>query len=426
MPAAPSGSNATASDVVDVAVDVDARATQRAFRLARAGIRSMVERYFQNNAAAQAACAELLKRSGADMSVYANVDAVVREIPLDHLAFRTFGMEDLGIDGVCEMFEAAGYATVSEEEHPGAVLEFPEKHVRARWMRPPSTPEGEVPLPRIFVSELVVDECEPRLRDALKEIMSRVREGDVVTSGEWAEGRNARWQLPTASQYGRVQRLSEYASWTLLHGYAVNHAAVSLFQLKKKYPGTPVRSLEDVEELFAEHPMLGKRRWNDAGGRIKRSASGDLLQSSLMAEPHKFNLFKNVEKVPGLYHSHDFEEVFKLYSLPGSYIEFVERLPRPENADKAFEDLEEVDLRDGFESASANKIFDSTSTYNIGGGSRLGASQDAAQGAAPSHGAEKQRKFKPSSMAPTVAGAASEGRGAQAPAGADDVVIDLT
>ena len=208
-----------------------------------------------------------------------------------------------------------------------------------------------------------------------------------MTSGEWAEGRNARWQLPTASQYGRVQRLSEYASWTLLHGYAVNHAAVSLFQLKKKYPGTPVRSLEDVEELFAEHPMLGKRRWNDAGGRIKRSASGDLLQSSLMAEPHKFNLFKNVEKVPGLYHSHDFEEVFKLYSLPGSYIEFVERLPRPENADKAFEDLEEVDLRDGFESASANKIFDSTSTYNIGGGSRLGAAHDAAQGAAPSHGA---------------------------------------
>ena len=172
--------------------------------------------------------------------------------------------------------------------------------------------------------------------------------------------------------------------------------------------------------------MLGKRRWNDAGGRIKRSASGDLLQSSLMAEPHKFNLFKNVEKVAGRYRSHDFEEVFKLYSLPGSYIEFVERLPRPENADKAFEDLEEVDLRDGFESASANKIFDSTSTYNIGGGSRLGAAQDAAQGAAPSHGAEKQRKFKPSSMAPTVAGAASEGRGAQAPAGADDVVIDLT
>ena len=89
--------------------------------------------------------------------------------------------------------------------------------------------------------------------------------------------------------------------------------------------------------------------------------------------------------------THDFEEVFKLYSLPGSYIEFVERLPRPENAVEAFED-EEVDLRSGFESASANKIFDSTSTYNIGGVVDWALHTTPHETPAPSHGAEKQRR----------------------------------
>ena len=406
--------------------DADERAVKRAYRLARDGIASMVERYFQTNAAAHAACVELLKVSGAKLEAYASPDAVAREIPLDHLAFRSFAIDDLGIDGVCETFEAAGYSTATvAEEGPGAVLEFPEKCVRARWMRPPRTPDGEVPLPRIFVSELVVDACEPQLRDMVKEVLSRVREGKVLQSGEWADGRNARWQLPTASTYARVERLSEYASWTLLHGYAVNHAAVSVFQLRKKFPDTPVRGLQDVENVFAGHHALSKKRWNDAGGRIKRSPSGLLLQSSLMSVKHTFGLYKKTEKIIDRYGAETVDPKFKDYNLPGSYIEFVERLPRPENADKAFEDLEEVDLRDGFETGNASKIFESTSTRVLSGADQAGAAPNAAPGVAPPRGVEQQRKFKPSSMAPTVARAVSEGRGAQAPAGADDV-IDLT
>jgi hypothetical protein len=422
--AAPSGSNAIARrDAMD---DAEAREVKRAYRLARDGIASMVERYFQTNAAAHAACVELLKVSGADLEAYASPDAVAREIPLDHLAFRSFAMDDFGVDGVCDTFEAAGYSTVSEEEGPGAVLEFPEKRVRARWMRPPRTPDGEVPLPRIFVSELVVDACEPELRDMLKEVLSRVREGKVLQSGEWADGRNARWQLPTASTYARVERLSEYASWTLLHGYAVNHAAVSLFQLRKKFPDTPARSLQDVESVFAGHHALSRKRWNDAGGRIKRSPSGLLLQSSLMSVKHTFKLYKKTEKIVDRYGAETMDPKFKEYNLPGSYIEFVERLPRPENAEKAFEDLEEVDLRDGFETGNASKIFESTSTRILSGADQVGAAPGAAPGAASTRGVEQQRKFKPSSMAPTVARAASEGRGAQAPASAAADVIDLT
>ncbi|ABO99338.1 predicted protein, partial [Ostreococcus lucimarinus CCE9901] len=257
----------------------------------------------------------------------------------DHIAYRSFAHEDYGVEGVCEVFERLGWETVSASE--GGRLEFTEKRVRARWMKPPKTPRGETPLPRIFVSELVVDACDEELKGYLTQHFERVGEGKVLRSMEWAKGRNARWQLPPASVYAKVERLSEYASWTLLHGYAVNHVALSLFQLRKMYPETPLRTLEDLETSFASNAAFSRIRWNESGGRIKRSPSGLLAQSALMSEDH--------------------EDTFKDYGLPGSYVEFVQRLPKPQNADKSFEELQECDLREGFEAGNASKIFDSTS-----------------------------------------------------------------
>ena len=167
-------------------------------------------------------------------------------------------------------------------------MEFTEKRVRARWLKPPKTPRGETPLPRIFVSELVVDACDEELKGYLTQHFERVGEGKVVRSMEWASGRNARWQLPPASVYAKVERLSEYASWTLLHGYAVNHVALSLFQLRKMYPETPLRTLEDLETSFASNAAFSRIRWNESGGRIKRSPSGLLAQSALMSVPHRY------------------------------------------------------------------------------------------------------------------------------------------
>ncbi|MQL70630.1 hypothetical protein Taro_002936, partial [Colocasia esculenta] len=78
----------------------------------------------------------------------------------DHFAFRTFGnnkVDGHGIDSMSKFFVDFGYTPRDE-------LRFPAKKLRALWFAPPETELSkggtgvEGPLPRIFISELIVDE----------------------------------------------------------------------------------------------------------------------------------------------------------------------------------------------------------------------------------------------------------------------------
>uniref|UniRef100_A0ACD5W5E5 Uncharacterized protein n=1 Tax=Avena sativa TaxID=4498 RepID=A0ACD5W5E5_AVESA len=77
-------------------------------------------------------------------------------ICFDHFAFRTFALDGYGINSLAEFFTDFGYK--SREE-----LRFPAKKLRALWFSPPKS-DGYSgtgtygPLPRIFISELLVDE----------------------------------------------------------------------------------------------------------------------------------------------------------------------------------------------------------------------------------------------------------------------------
>jgi hypothetical protein len=96
-----------------------------------------------------------------------------------------------------------------------------------------------------------------------------------------------------------------------------------------------------------------------------------------MSVPHRYELYKKTIVTQDRYGEEDHEDTFKDYGLPGSYVEFVQRLPKPQNADKSFEELQECDLREGFEAGNASKIFDSTSTRpppQSGAGSTAGRS----------------------------------------------------
>ena len=392
--------------------DADDAATRKTHRIARQSIADVVSRYLASNEVAKRALTHAMRVSGATMEDLAD-DGLARLAPLDHIAYRSFAHEDYGVEGVCEVFERLGWETVSASE--GGRLEFTEKRVRARWMKPPKTPRGETPLPRIFVSELVVDACDEELKGYLTQHFERVGEGKVLRSMEWAKGRNARWQLPPASVYAKVERLSEYASWTLLHGYAVNHVALSLFQLRKMYPETPLRTLEDLETSFASNAAFSRIKWNESGGRIKRSPSGLLAQSALMSVPHRYGLYKKTIVTKTRYDREEQEDIFKDYGLPGSYLEFVQRLPKPQNADKSFEELEECDLREGFETGNASKIFDSTSTRPP---PPSGAGSSAPQGGAPpASNAPQGGGAPPGSNAPKESNAPGSSEPAGRPAG---------
>jgi hypothetical protein len=80
-----------------------------------------------------------------------------QQLCYDHLAFRTFGIGGYGIDSLASFFLDYGYTPMDE-------LKFPAKKLRALWFAPPNAsavPGGSGvngPLPRVFISELLVDQ----------------------------------------------------------------------------------------------------------------------------------------------------------------------------------------------------------------------------------------------------------------------------
>ena len=82
---------------------------------------------------------------------------------------------------------------------------------------------------------------------------------------------------------------------------------------------------------------------NSAGGIIKVSPDGLLRQSSSVAKlfAAKFSCGASQE-------------------IPGSYVEFAERLPLPEFQNLPKEQLTRTHRREGFEAGNADKIFEST------------------------------------------------------------------
>lgn len=76
------------------------------------------------------------------------------------LLIGTKQVNDYGIDSIASFFLDYGYT-------PREELRFPAKKLKALWFSPPSIPISENgsgasgPLPRIFISELLVDQMSP-------------------------------------------------------------------------------------------------------------------------------------------------------------------------------------------------------------------------------------------------------------------------
>eukprot|EP01026_Neomeris_dumetosa_P044859 TRINITY_DN3801_c0_g1_i1.p1 TRINITY_DN3801_c0_g1~~TRINITY_DN3801_c0_g1_i1.p1 ORF type:complete len:344 (-),score=42.40 TRINITY_DN3801_c0_g1_i1:129-1037(-) len=251
-----------------------------------------------------------------------------KDIPLDHVAFRTFGSQGLGVDSLAPLFMHQGYCI-------GGTLEFPVKKLRATWYAPPT--EFYDYLPRVFISELKVEELSNEAQDIILRNISTVRSLDTKQVGECAATGKLPWDVPTWEDFKKLNEESEYGAWTLTNGYAVNHATISVHNLDGLEGG-----IHQLNELLLKEGF----ELNQSGGMVKESPDGGLLQSSTMADKTMFE-FKDGES----------------REIVGSYIEFAERIVL-----KKFMDLErdgkakEIHRRDGFEATSADKIFESTFT----------------------------------------------------------------
>lgn len=253
-----------------------------------------------------------------------------KEIENDHIAFRTIGVQHLGIQSLEKIFLHFGY------EKRDSYF-FPEKKLDAFWYAPPSPG-----YPRIFISELRVkdlpDETQKIITGYTNEVISDPVDAIDLNNPVAVDSllHSGLWRIPSLEDYLQLAKVSEYAAWVIYNRYYLNHFTVSVHNLKEGY---------NTIALFNAFLERNGFTLNDAGGKIKTSADGNLLQSSTVAE------MIEAAFAEGIHHT-----------IAGSYVEFAERKVLDEYADIPDGEIKRIHRREGFEANNANKIFESTYT----------------------------------------------------------------
>jgi Domain of unknown function (DUF1338) len=250
------------------------------------------------------------------------------KIENDHVAFRTLGVPNLGIASFEKIFLHVGY---TKRDY----FNFEGKKLNAFWFSPP-----EPSYPRIFVSELRVSD----LSENAQSIIAKYTLGiltDPVDNLNLNDGHaidhflhTSLWQVPTWADYQALQAESEYAAWVIYNRYYLNHYTISVHNLPQGY--------DDIYHFNAFLGSLGIAL-NDAGGVVKTSPDGGLLQSSTVAEMIDATFSDG-----------------SIHPISGSYVEFAERKVLPQFQHLTKEEIKREHRRDGFESNNADKIFEST------------------------------------------------------------------
>lgn len=253
-----------------------------------------------------------------------------QEIVNDHIAFRTLGVPHLGIQSFEKIFLHHGYTKRDYYYFEG-------KKLNAYWYAPPTRA-----YPRIFMSELVVDQLSPEAQQIIHQYTDPITT-DPVDALDLDNGQQigeffhqALWPLPTKNDYEVLLQESEYAAWVIYNRYYLNHYTISVHALKEGY-NTLAQFDDFVESLGI--------KLNTSGGKIKISEDKLLLQSSTVAEMQEAT-FADGDTM----------------SIASSYVEFAERLVLPEFANLPANEIKSTHRRDGFETTNADKIFESTYT----------------------------------------------------------------
>jgi len=254
----------------------------------------------------------------------------IEGIENDHIAFRTMGVPNLGIKSFEKIFIHYGY---EKRDH----YFFEGKKLDAWWYSPPRESD-----PRIFVSELRVGDLSEESQRIIRSYTDEVT-SDPVDSLDLDNGLSVDaflhkplWRTPTVADYQTLLKESEYAAWVIYNRYYLNHFTISVHNLPEGY-----QTVSQFNEFLEKNGI----KLNTAGGKIKVSPDGGLLQSATVAEMLDAE-FADGEK----------------FRISGSYVEFAERKVLPEFKNLPPAEIKRKHRRDGFEAANADKIFESTYT----------------------------------------------------------------
>ncbi|CAN0354198.1 unnamed protein product, partial [Ectocarpus sp. 4 AP-2014] len=178
----------------------------------------------------------------------------------DHVAFRTLALEPIGLKSLEPHLLAVGYT-------PYEPYDFAAKKLTAHGYLPPH-PE----LPRVFLSELRVDELSDASAAILRRLAAQVDAAKVADPSVLWSGRL--WDAVTWDEYQTLQAESEYAAWVASIGIRPNHFTIGVNFLEKS---------TEVEDVLKVVEGLGYAV-NDSGGRVKGSPDVLLEQGSTLAD----------------------------------------------------------------------------------------------------------------------------------------------
>ena len=138
----------------------------------------------------------------------------------DHIAFRTYNDPRINIEVLSGSFLAGGYVEKGQ-------YHFEEKKLFAKHFELPEKEDA----PRVFISELLVEEFSPYTQETVKEAISRIPEESLKSEGLIYAGNC--WGMPSYETYLQLRSESEYAAWVYVFGFRANHFTVSVNNLKK-------------------------------------------------------------------------------------------------------------------------------------------------------------------------------------------------
>lgn len=227
------------------------------------------------------------------------------EILNDHVAFRTFGLPGVDMEVLAKHFKKYGYQEKGQ-------YSFEEKKLRAKHYEL----DGH---PRVFISELMVEEFSPFLQDTVKSLVKTISKSDTDKESFLYSG--AKWPGISHSTYKKLLAESEYAAWMAVFGYVANHFTISVNELKT------FNDLAHLNTFLKDNGFV----LNQAGGEIKGGPEVYLAQSSTLASEVRVT-FGDTEHL-----------------IPCCYYEFAQRFKMPNGK-----------YYSGFVASSADKIFEST------------------------------------------------------------------
>jgi hypothetical protein len=213
----------------------------------------------------------------------------------DHIAFRTFntvtGKQPHGIGAIWHILDAFQYKPVSN-------YNFKEKKLHAVHFEHP-----QKQFPKIFVSQLEVSELPQWAQDLINEHvrdthyhLSEIACLDLLELHKNEELEESAvknlvrelthyfarpWSIPRQESVEKLNEVSQYAAWTLLHGNSVNHFTAFInYQNVKEWP-----DLQTTCEALAAAGIPMK-------DHIEGQKGSKLQQSSTQAIPEMVDIIK--------------------------------------------------------------------------------------------------------------------------------------